>query len=295
MKIGFIGLGTMGMAMCENIVRKHKDTVYAFDIDREKISRLEAEGAAGCRSALEAAENSEIVITMLPRTEHVTAVWEQLLPTMRKGKIGIDMSTIDPEASVRLAERVREETGAEFADCPVVKSKAAAQAGELGIFAGCSREVFQTVLPVLRYMGTKVIHMGENGKGIKMKICQNALSHEIQAAVNETLTLAMLNGISVDAFAEAVSCGGARNYYLESKYEAIREKNYDPAFPVEYAIKDLNICRCLAENCGFSMPGLENALYFLNKAERMGYAKADNCACIEAVWDGTGLESGGEK
>ncbi|MFS6554782.1 NAD-binding protein, partial [Parabacteroides distasonis] len=115
--------------------------------------------------------------------------------------------------------------------------------GTLGIYAGCTQAVFDILRPVLLYMGCQVLHMGENGKGIQMKICQNALSHEIQAAVNETLTLAQLNGISVDNFAKAVSMGGAGNFYLQSKYEAIRDRDYSVAFPVEYALKDLNICK----------------------------------------------------
>ena len=217
-------------------------------------------------------------------------VWKEMLPAMRTGKIGIDMSTIDPSVSLEIAEMIRE-TGADFADCPVVKSKAAAQKGELGIYAGCTEIVFERIHPILSYMGSHVIHMGENGKGIQMKICQNALSHEIQAAVNETLTLAQLNGISVDDFAKAVSVGGARNFYLESKYEAIRDRDYTVAFPVEYALKDLNICERLSQESEFSMPFLELAIRYLEKATELGYGKADNCACIEAVRKGTRIES----
>ena len=108
--------------------------------------------------------------------------------------------------------------------------------------------------------------------------------------MNETLTLAQLNGITVDDFAKAVSMGGARNFYLESKYEAIRDRDYSVAFPVEYALKDLNICKRFSKDSGFSMPVLNLAIDFLNQAVDMGLAKKDNCACIEAVRKGTPLE-----
>ncbi|MCR1841598.1 NAD(P)-dependent oxidoreductase [Murimonas intestini] len=290
MKIGFVGLGTMGGAMCANIVKKHQDKVYVYDVQEERVRELEAAGAIACESSLAVAESSDIIITMVPRSEHSLAVWEEMLPALTRDKTGIDMSTIDPDVSLKIARLVQERTGAGFADCPVVKSKAAAISGKLGIYAGCTEDVFDRIYPVLSYMGENIIRMGENGKGIIMKICQNALSHEIQAAVNETLTLAQLNGISVDDFARAVSYGGARNYYLESKYEAIRDGDYEPAFPVEYALKDLKICERLSKSCNFSMPALCQAISILNKAADMGLAKADNCACIEAVRQGTSLD-----
>ena len=294
MRLGFIGLGTMGGAMCANIINKHDDKVYVYDIDAEKRKAMERLGAQGCRCSCEVAENSAIIITMVPRSEHSKALWTEMLPFMGPGKTGIDMSTIDPPVSLEIADMLRKEAGAEFADCPVVKSKAAAIEGELGIFAGCTEAVFARISPVLSYMGKNIIRMGENGKGITMKICQNVLSHEIQAAVNETLTLAQLNGISVDDFTKAVSFGGAQNFYLESKYEAIRDRNYEPAFPVEYALKDLKIGERLGKASGFAMPDLELAVGFLERAVALGFAKADNCACIEAVREGTGLEKTGQ-
>ena len=124
-----------------------------------------------------------------------------------------------------------------------------------------------------------------------MKICQNALSHEIQAAVNETLTLAQLMGIRVEDFARAVSYGGAANYYLESKYEAIRDRDYKVSFPVEYALKDLEICRRMTEKCEYNMPILQYAVSILQKTVEMGLEKDDNCACIEAVRKGTFLDN----
>lgn len=290
MRIGFIGLGTMGGAMCANIVKKHDGPVYVYDVLPEKMERLQALGAKACKSCAGTAQNSDLIITMLPRTEHVKEAWNEMIPAMDASKIGVDMSTIDPFVSAAIADRIQTETGAGFADCPVVKSKQAAEDAALGIYAGCEDAVFEKISPILAYMGEHVIHMGKNGMGITMKICQNALSHEIQAAVNETLTLAQLMGIRVEDFARAVSYGGAANYYLENKYEAIRDRDYTVAFPVEYALKDLEICRRMTGKCGFDMPILQHAVSLLKQAVEMGLAKADNCACIEAVRRGTALD-----
>lgn len=290
MKIGFVGLGMMGGAMCANIVKKHDGPVYVYDVIPEKMEPLKALGAKTCSSCAEVAKNSDLVITMLPRTEHVKEAWNEMIPAIDAGKTGVDMSTIDVSASTAIADRIKKEAGAEFADCPVVKSKKAAEDGTLGIYVGCKKGLFEKISPILAYMGEHVIYMGENGMGITMKICQNALSHEIQAAVNETLTLAQLMGIRVEDFARAVSYGGAANYYLESKYEAIRDRDYQVSFPVEYALKDLEICRRMTEKCEYEMPILQHAIGILHETVEMGLEKADNCACIEAVRKGTVLD-----
>ncbi|MBR3349322.1 MAG: NAD(P)-binding domain-containing protein, partial [Solobacterium sp.] len=150
MKIGFIGLGIMGEAMCSNIIRKHDDAVYVFDQMKEKTDLLAQRGAIACASCLETAKNADLIITMVPKSEHVNAVKEEILPVLDETKIWIDMSTIDPAVSVNIAKEV-EQTGASFLDAPVVKSRPAAEAGKLGIYAGGDEKVYQKVLPVLSY------------------------------------------------------------------------------------------------------------------------------------------------
>lgn len=285
MKIGFIGLGNMGEGMSSNILAKHDDALYVFDLCKEKVELMEKKGAVGCENAAEVAQNADIIITMLPRSEHVKAIYDEILPIVGKGKICVDMSTIDPKVSMEIAAKVKEK-GAKFADCPVLKSKLMAIAGKLGIYAGCDEETFKVLEPILLYMGENVMRIGENGAGITMKICQNALTHEIQNAVNETLTLANICGIETEQFVKAISIGGAQNYYLESKADALIKNDFTCQFPVIYAEKDLSICKRLSESHNFPMPGIDVALKALKKSIEMGYGMEDNCACIMAVRDG---------
>ncbi len=189
MKIGFIGLGIMGAPMCENIIKKHNDKVYVFDFVKEKTELLESKGAAACSSSAETALNADIIISMVPKSEHSKAVYTEILAVLDSSKICIDMSTIDPGVSVEIADMVKG-TGAQFADAPVVKSQPAAVAGKLGIYVGCGEQLYEKIRPVLLYMGENVIRMGDNGKGLVMKICHNALVSQIQNGVNETVTLA---------------------------------------------------------------------------------------------------------
>ena len=282
MKIGFIGLGIMGESMSENIVKKHNDTVYVFDFVKEKTELLASRGAVACSDSVELARNSDVIISMVPKSGHSRSVYMGILGELDSTKTCIDMSTIDPSVSVEIAEMVKK-TGAGFIDAPVVKSKPAAEAGKLGIYVGGDKETYEAMRPILLYMGENVKHMGENGKGLVMKICHNALVSQIQNGVNETISLAGRNGISVMDYAEAISYGGGQNFYLDSKKTAIGKEDYTTAFSVENMAKDVNICMNLAEECGLSMPGEQAAAQGYEKALEQGYGKEDFCATIKVV------------
>ncbi len=282
MKVGFVGLGIMGESMCENIVKKNADSVYVFDYVEAKVQKLESVGAIPCSSSKEVCENVDVFISMVPKSEHSRSVYEEILPVLGAGKLCIDMSTIDPSVSVEISKQVKA-TGAEFIDAPVVKSKPAAIAGKLGIYVGGSESAYEKALPILKMMGENVIRLGDNGKGLVMKICHNALVSQIQNGVNETSTLAAANGIDILTFAEAISYGGGQNFYLDSKKESISREDYTTAFSVENMHKDVHICANLAEESKVSMPGELNAVSVYDKALELGYGKEDFCATIKVV------------
>ncbi|MBQ3460502.1 MAG: NAD(P)-dependent oxidoreductase [Solobacterium sp.] len=284
MKIGFIGLGIMGEAMCRNIVRKNEDPVYVFDFVQEKVDLLVKEGAIACLNSWEVAEKADMIITMVPKSEHSRAVVNEVLPVLSETKIYVDMSTIDPDVSVELSEMVKK-TGADFLDAPVVKSRPAAEAGKLGIYVGGSEEGYQRILPVLSYMGENIIRMGDNGKGLIMKICHNALVSQIQNGVNETSALAAKNGIDILTYAEAISYGGGQNFYLDSKKNAIANEDYTTAFSIANMHKDVHICLNLAKQSELAMPGEENAARVYDEAMEKGYGPEDFCATIKVVKD----------
>ena len=284
MKIGFIGLGIMGESMCENIVKKHDDTVYVFDFVKEKVELLTSKGAVACENSVELAEKSDMIISMVPKSEHSRAVYEGILDKLDATKTCIDMSTIDPSVSVEISEMVKK-TGAKFVDAPVVKSKPAAIAGTLGIYVGGDEETYEFVKPILLYMGENVIRMGDNGKGLVMKICHNALVSQIQNGVNETITLAKANGITIPDFTTAVSYGGAANWYLDGQAAKLEAEDYTTAFSIENMAKDVNICVNLAKESGVKVPGEENAQKVYAEALERGIGKEDFRATIKVVRD----------
>ena len=282
MKIGFIGLGIMGESMCENIVKKHNDTVYCSDLNKAQVAKLEEVGAVGCESNIDIAKNSDVIITMVPKSEHVKAVYNELLPYIDEGKICIDMSTIDPSVSVEVSKAVKAK-GAQFADAPVVKSKPAAISGTLGILVGCDEELFPVIEPILKYMGCNIIRMGENGKGLVMKICHNTLVAQIQNGVNETIALAQKLGISIEDYATAISYGGGQNFYLDGQWKNLQDENWTTAFSLENEHKDLGICQRLSAEAEFPMPGMENAKRVYDKGIEAGIGKEDWRATYKIV------------
>ncbi|MBO6158162.1 MAG: NAD(P)-dependent oxidoreductase [Firmicutes bacterium] len=292
MKIGFIGLGIMGEAMCGNIIRKHPDQVLIYDIDQDKAEKLYhmavEEGRSNvrvCKDHRELAAASDMIISMVPKSEHARSVYETILPELNADKVCIDMSTIDPSVSVEISRMVKQ-TGADFADAPVVKSRPAAEKGALGIYVGCEEGTFDKILPVLSYMGENIIRMGDNGNGLVMKICHNALVSQIQNGVNETASLAKAAGIDVLTFAKAISYGGGQNFYLDSKKNVIEQEDFKAAFSIENMHKDVHIALNLAEEYGVYMPGEENAVRVYDQAMEKGYGKEDFSATIKVVREG---------
>jgi 3-hydroxyisobutyrate dehydrogenase len=253
--IGFIGLGIMGESMCENII-KAGYSVNVFDIDSDKIKKMEQVGGIPAGSIEEVGRNSSYIIIMVPNSDHVEDVVSKLMPTVDSQKTIIDMSTISPSISRKLADKVKRR-GGHFIDAPVVKSKSAAIKGDLGIYVGGDKQVLDEVRPLLECMGKNIIHLGKNGNGLVMKLCHNTLVAEIQNGVNEMIVLAQQAGVDIDSFMTAISYGGGQNFYLDGKGKSIRDKDFSPKFPFEHMNKDLNLTMDLITEYGLDLEGVK--------------------------------------
>lgn len=280
--IGFIGLGLMGEAMSKNIVKKFDGTVLVFDINADAVARVVEDGAVAAASVADVAREADVIISMVPRSEHVKAVYSEMLPHLCSGKITIDMSTIDPAVSIEVAKQVAA-TGAIMLDAPVVKSVPAAIAGELGIYIGGDKAAYESVKSVLAMMGANQIHLGDNGRGLVMKILHNVLVAQIQNSVNEMLSTGEFFGIDKESFNTAVSYGGGSNFYLTSKIGALVAENYATAFSLENMAKDVGIMKTLMQEDGLTLPGVDVVSRIYQQGLADGLGREDFCATYKVV------------
>jgi 3-hydroxyisobutyrate dehydrogenase len=280
-RVGFIGLGIMGESMCKRIIEGGYE-VRAYDIEESKRKAMVDLGAKEASSLEEVASESNVIVIMVPKSEHVEQVMEGLMDHLRPDTIIIDMSTISPEVSRKLAGQVAKKNCV-MLDAPVVKSKAAAESGDLGILVGGPEDAFGKVKPILERMGGEIIHMGANGNGLVMKLCHNMLVAQIQNGVNEMLVLAQKSGLEFDDVVRGVKAGGGQNFYLDAKSESIKKRDFDPKFPFEHMHKDLHLTLDLASFMGVDLPGAELATERYDRGMKEDYNRKDFSAAYEIV------------
>lgn len=282
MRLGFIGLGVMGESMSASLIQKSGQDVFVYDINTRQVEAAVHLGGKGCVDIASVANSSDIIFIMVPTKDHVAGVIKDMLPVLREGQVVVDMSTIEPSASIAFAEMVASK-GAIMLDAPVVKSKAAAISGNLGIYVGGDQETFTQVKPYLKMMGSDIIYLGKNGQGLMMKISHNMLVAGIQHAVNEMYLLALKGGLDYDEIAEAISYGGGQNFYMDAKKEAIKNKDFDPKFSVRNMHKDIHIANVLADNLGLNLKGAKICETVYDKAMEDHKGDLDFSAVFETM------------
>ena len=247
-KVGFIGVGTMGAPMARNIA-KGGHQVTAFDLDAQAVARLADAGIAAAASAPDAARDADVVITMLPNSEHVekAAFGEGGFATaLKSDALYIDMSTIAPATTDRIASGMAER-GIAMVDAPVGRQQSHAVAGKLLIMAGGAPEHVARARPILSLMGDTVIHCGAVGAGSRMKIVNNYMSIALNALAAEALVLAERSGLDPNLAREVMLGTVAGQGHFGTTYPAkVLKGDLEPGFMIDLAMKDLRLAIELA-------------------------------------------------
>jgi len=253
--IGFIGLGIMGCPMAKNLLKKgYSLTVY--DIVPEKVDELVEAGAMAGLSNKDVAENSEIIITMLPNSPEVKeAVLGKngVLDGARPGTILIDMSSIAPLASKEISERAKEKKVV-MLDAPVSGGEPKAVEGTLAIMVGGPAETFEEVRDILSVMGASVTRVGEIGSGNTTKLANQIIVALNIAAMSEAMVLATKAGVDPENVFKAIRGGLAGSTVLDAKMPLALEGNFKPGFRIELHIKDLANALDTAHELGVPVP-----------------------------------------
>src|ERR671932_49994 len=285
-KIGFIGLGIMGGPMAQNLMEAGYELVL-YTRTKEKAGELAVGGATVADSPKEIAENSDVLITMLPdspQVEEVVAGEDGVLEGIKEGSLLIDMSTISPVVTRELAEKVRQR-GASMLDAPVSGGDAGAKEGTLSIMVGGSEEDFERAKPLFDVMGSTVTHVGPSGAGQVTKAANQVVVALTIEAVSEALVLGSKGGVAPEKILDVLSGGLASNKVMEVKREKFLSHTFDPGFRSELHHKDLGIALAAGREYGVVLPVTAVVDQMLLEMKRKGWGGEDHSALLRIIED----------
>jgi 3-hydroxyisobutyrate dehydrogenase len=277
MKVGFIGIGTMGASMALNVRAKGYDLIVN-DIRREAAAPLLKAGATWADSARKVADAADVVFTSLPGPKEVEAVSEALLAGMRNGTTWFDLSTNSPTVVRRLSERFAAK-GIAMLDAPVSGGPSGAKSGKLALYVSGDRNAFDRHKTVLDAIGDQVIYVGLIGAGTVAKLVHNCAGYAILAALAEVFTLGVKAGVEPLALWSAVRQGAfGRKRSFDRLAEQFLIGKFDPAaFALELAHKDVTLATELGREFHVPMKLANTVLQEMTEAmNREGWAKRDS-------------------
>ena len=241
-RIGFIGLGIMGKPMARNLIKAGYPMVV-HSRSRGPVDELATEGALPAASPQEVAEQSDVVITMLPDSPDVEKVvlgHDGVAEGVSSGMLFVDMSTIAP-ATAHLVYENLQAKGVESLDAPVSGGEVGAKEATLSIMVGGSEDAFQRALPIFEVMGKNIVLIGEPGAGQVTKACNQIVVGVTIQAVSEALNLARKSGVDPAKVREALLGGFAQSRILDLHGQRIINRNFQPGFRIRLHRKDLGI------------------------------------------------------
>jgi len=280
MKIAFVGLGHMGEPMARNLLQAgHSLTV--FDLNKRSMDALTAAGAAPAPSAKQAAAQAEVVLTMLPSSPHVRAVYlgtDGVLAGVQRDVALVDSSTIDPHTAREVAA-IAAQQGNPMADAPVSGGTAGAAAGTLTFMVGATVALFERIKPVLKPMAENIVHCGESGNGQVAKICNNMLLGISMIGVAETMSLGAALGIDPKILAGIINTSSGRCWSSDTynPYPGVMDnvpaaRGYTGGFAADLMLKDLGLATDAAKQAKHTvvMGAMAQQLYQLWSARGSG-------------------------
>lgn len=286
-KVGFIGLGNVGGKLAGSLLRNGID-LSVYDLNAAFVEKFTAKGAGGAISAADMMKKCDVVITCLPSPAASTEVVMEMLPHMGDGKIWVEMSTTDESELRRLAELIAE-TGAKTAECPVSGGCHRADTGNISIFSGCDRGTFEEILPLLTFLGRRVLHTGDIGTASKLKVMTNYLATVNLISCCEALTTMNAAGLDMATCYEAIKISSGTSFVHETESQLILSGSRDVNFTMDLVLKDIGLFQKLADLHNVPLELSPKIIeIFKDGAQRYG-DRAQSDRIIERLEEATGL------
>jgi len=251
MHIGFIGLGNVGGKLAGSLVRNGFQ-VTVRDLDQSTAEELIDQGANFGDSAAAMATECDVIITCLPSPAASASVVEGtagVLEGMTPGTIWAEMSTTDEAEVTRLGALVAAK-GGHAVDCPVSGGCHRAATGNIAIFAGCDREVFDQLLPVLKAMGRRILHTGDLGSASVLKVVTNYLATANLLSISEALVTCKAAGMDMATAYEAIKVSSGNSFVHETESQVILNGSRDINFTMDLVLKDIGLFQSVADRAG---------------------------------------------
>jgi 3-hydroxyisobutyrate dehydrogenase len=272
MKIGWIGTGVMGSAMCGHLLAAGHE-IHLFNRTKSKTDQLVSKGAHWCDTPRQVAQNSEMIFSIVgfpPDVERVLLGEDGVLAGAAPGTVIIDMTTSSPELALKIHDAAKEISVAAL-DAPVSGGDIGAREATLAIMVGGEAPVFERVRPLFDIMGKNIAYMGAAGAGQHTKMCNQILIAGTMIGTVESLLYAQKAGMDLDSVIDVIGQGAASSWCINTLGRRIAKKDFDPGFYIKHFVKDMGIALAEAQRMNLSLPGLALVQQFYTAAKAMGY------------------------
>ena len=283
LNLGFIGLGIMGAPMAGHL-RAAGHTLYVHSRSAPPQALLDA-GAIACASGTEVAQKADIIFTMVPDTPDVEKVLfgkDGIASGLSRGKVVVDMSSIDPMATKEFAKQINA-LGCDYLDAPVSGGEVGAKAATLTIMVGGPQTAFDRIKPLFELMGKNITLIGGNGDGQTCKVANQIIVALNIAAVSEALVFASKAGADPAKVRQALMGGFAASRILEVHGERMIKRTFNPGFRIALHQKDLNLALQSARTLGVALPQTAGAAQLMNTCAALGHGQSDHSALVRAL------------
>jgi 2-hydroxy-3-oxopropionate reductase len=285
LKIGFIGLGIMGKPMAKNLIKAgHELTV--FDIVESTVKELESLGAARARSSKEVAKQTDLIITMLPDSPDVEKAAfgaDGIFDGIRSGSTYIDMSTISPVTTKKVAESAKAKS-VRVLDAPVSGGEKGAIDATLTIMVGGTKSVFDDCLKIFQVMGKNIVYCGETGSGQVVKACNQILVAGVLETAGEALVLGAKAGVDPEVVLKVIA-GGYAMKVLDVRGPLLLNRNFQPGFKTRLHYKDLGIALAAGSEYGVPLPVTSLIHEMMCAMKVLGRGETDHSAIVTLLED----------
>jgi 3-hydroxyisobutyrate dehydrogenase len=288
MRIGFIGLGAMGLPMARHLVSAgHEVTVTSRS--RGPIDAAVSAGAVEGKDPRGVAEASEVVLLCVPNSPQVVEVVDGMLPVLGPGQTVVDCSTIDPEVERAQHERVGA-TGARYLDAPLSGGTAGAQKGSLTLMVGGDAGVLAETEPALEPFSGLIVHVGGAGMGQVVKLCNNLIYAAQMTATAEATAMAVKSGVDMGKLYEVLTHATGDCVAVRTRLpvpgvvpESPASNGWQPGFMTDLMAKDIDLALAYAARTGVPVPTTAAARQLLTAASTAGYGREDFSAVAKVV------------